>query len=55
MCFVRLAKRLNRHADDNLIDSLGLACVTGNSYSLVDMQSDAIANNLALVNLILPL
>ncbi len=37
-----------RHADNDLVDSLGLAGVTGNNYSLVEMKSGAIANNLAL-------
>jgi hypothetical protein len=46
---VRLAKRTNRHADNGLVDSLGLAGVTGYSYSLVDMQSDAVANKLAFI------
>ena len=49
MCFVRLAKRPNRHIDDDLVDSLGLTRVTGHSYSLVDMQSDAVADKLAFV------
>ena len=49
MCFVRLAKRPNRHADNDLVDSLGLAGVTGDSYSLVEMQSGPIANNLAFI------
>jgi len=39
MCFVRLGKRPNRSADNDLVDSLGLACVTGDSYSLIEMQS----------------
>jgi hypothetical protein len=49
LCFVRLAKRPNRYADDDLVDSLRLAGVTGHSYSLVDMQSGAVANDLAFV------
>jgi len=49
LCFIRLAKRPNRHADNNLVDRLGLACVTRDSHSLVDMQSGAIANDLAFV------
>jgi hypothetical protein len=49
LCFVRLAKRPNRHADYDLVDSLGLAGLTGDSYSLIDMQGGAIANNLARV------
>ena len=47
--FVRLAKRPNRHADNDLVDGLGLARVTGDSYSLVDMQSGTVANNLAFI------
>ena len=42
--FVRLAKSPNRHADNDLVDRLGLASVTGDSYSLIDMQSSAVAN-----------
>ena len=49
LCFVRLAKRSNRHAGDDLVDSLRLAGVTGDSYSLVQMQSGPIANNLAFI------
>ena len=49
LCFVRLTKRPNRHADNDLIDGLGLACVTGDNYSLVDMQRGAVANDLAFV------
>jgi hypothetical protein len=49
LTFVCLAKRPNRHADYDLVDSLGLAGVTGDSYSLIDMQGGAIANNLARV------
>src|ERR1700760_1302538 len=44
---VRLAERPNRHASDDLVDSLRLAGVTGDSDSLVEMQSDSGANNLA--------
>jgi transposase len=47
--FVRLAERPNRHADNDLIDSLRLAGVTGDSYSLVEMQIGPIANNLAFI------
>jgi hypothetical protein len=38
-----------------LVDSLRLAGVTGNSYSLIEMKSRAVAKNLALVeyNLVL--
>jgi hypothetical protein len=43
LCFVRLAKRSNRYADNDLIDSLGLAGVTCDSYSLIDMQRRAVA------------
>ena len=49
LCFVGLAKRPNRHADNDLVDSFGLARVTGDSYSLVDMQSGTVANNLAFI------
>ena len=49
MRFVRLAKSPNRHAYNDLDDSLGLARVTSDSYSLADMQSGAGANNLAFV------
>src|ERR1700693_2876754 len=49
LCFVRLAKRPNRNADDDLVDCLRLAGVTGDSYSLVEMQSGLIANNLAFI------
>jgi hypothetical protein len=47
--FVRLAERPNRHAYNDLVDSLGLAGVTGDSYSLVDMQSGGITNDLSFV------
>ena len=33
----------------NLVDGLGLASVTGDSYSLVEMQSGPSVNNLAFV------
>ena len=46
---VRLAERPNRHADNDLVDGLRLAGVTGDSYSLIEMQSGAVENNLALV------
>src|SRR3984893_11221463 len=49
LCFVRLAERPNRHAGNDLVDSLRLAGVTGDSYSLVKMQSGPIANNLAFI------
>ena len=39
LCFVRLAERPNRHADNDLVDGLGLAGVAGDSYSLIEMQS----------------
>jgi hypothetical protein len=44
-----LAERPNRHAGNDLVDSLRLAGVTGDSYSLVQMQSGPIANNLAYI------
>ena len=49
LCFVRLAERANRHAGNDLVDSLRLAGVTGDSYSLVEMQSGPIANNFAFI------
>jgi hypothetical protein len=49
LCFVRLAKRPNRNAHNHLVNSLRLARVTGDSYSQVDMQSGAVANNLSFV------
>jgi hypothetical protein len=49
LCLVRLAERPNRHAGNDLVDSLRLAGVTGDSYSLVEMQSGPIADNLALI------
>ena len=45
----RLAERPNRRAGNDLVDSLRLAGVTGDSYSLVEMQSGPIANNLAFI------
>src|ERR1700732_861537 len=53
LCLVRLAERPNRHAGNDLVDSLRLAGVTGDSYSLVQMQSGPIANNLAFIEYIL--
>jgi hypothetical protein len=47
LCLVRLAERPNRHAGNDLADCLRLAGVTGDSYSLVEMQSGSSANNLA--------
>jgi hypothetical protein len=49
LCLVRLAERPNRHAGNDLVDSLRLAGVNGDSYSLVEMQSGASANNLAFI------
>jgi hypothetical protein len=49
LCLVRLAERPNRHASNDLVDSLRLAGVTGDSYSLVEMQSGPSANNLAFI------
>ena len=49
MCFVRLAERTNWHVDDDLVDSLRVAGVNGDSYSLVEMQSGPISNNLAFI------
>src|ERR1700761_6346972 len=49
LCLVRLAERPNRHAGNDLVDSLRLAGVTGDSYSLVQMQSAPIANKLAFI------
>src|SRR6202048_1224551 len=49
LCLVRLAERPNRHAGNDLVYSLRLAGVTGDSYSLVQMQSGPIANNLAFI------
>jgi hypothetical protein len=55
-CFslVRPAKSANRHADKDLVYTLGLAGVNGDSYSLVEMKSGAIANDHALVEYDLP-
>jgi hypothetical protein len=39
----------NRHPDNDLVDSVGLAWLTDDSYSLVDMHIGTVANNLALV------
>src|ERR1700733_2861676 len=49
LCLVRLAERPNRHARNDLVDSLRLAGVTGDSYSLVEMQSGPSENNLAFI------
>jgi hypothetical protein len=49
LCFVHLAECPNWHADNDLVDCLCLARVTGHSYSLVDMQSGAVANDFAFV------
>src|SRR6202012_120100 len=49
LCLVRLAERPNRHAGNDLIDSLRLAGMPGDSYSLVQMQSGPSANNLAFI------
>src|SRR5271165_2303086 len=49
LCFVRLAKRANRHTDNDLGDSFRLTGVTGDSYSLVEMQGGPSANNLAFI------
>ena len=49
LCLVRLAERPNRHAGNDLVDSLGLAGVTGDSYSLIEMQSGTSANNLTFI------
>jgi hypothetical protein len=49
LCLVRLAERPNRHAGNDLVNSLCLAGVTGDSYSLVKMQRGPIANNLAFI------
>jgi hypothetical protein len=49
LCLVCLAERPNRHAGNVLVDSLRLTGVTGDSYSLVQMQSGPIANNLAFI------
>ncbi len=39
----------NRHAGNDLVDSLRLAGLPGDSHSLVDMQRDPVANNLAFI------
>jgi hypothetical protein len=54
LCLVRLAERPNRHAGDDLVDSLRLAGVTGDGDSLINMQSGAVANNLAFIEYDLP-
>ena len=43
------AERQNRHTGNDLVDSLRVAGVTSNSYSLIEMQSGSVANNLALI------
>src|SRR5690349_20597374 len=49
LCLVRLAECPYRHAGNDLVHSLRLAGVTGDSYSLIEMKSGATANNLSLV------
>jgi hypothetical protein len=49
VCSLRLAKRPNRHTDNDLVDSFRLAGVTGDSYSLVEMRRATITNNLAFI------
>ena len=49
LCLVRLAERPNRHAGNDLVDSLRLTGVTGDSYSMVEMESGSIANKFAFV------
>jgi hypothetical protein len=49
LCFIRLVERPNLDADNDLVDSLGLAGVTVDNYSLIEMQSGPMANNLAAV------
>jgi hypothetical protein len=49
LCFVRLAKRANRHTDNDLVDSFPLAGVTGDSQTLIEMKTGAIASNLTSV------
>jgi hypothetical protein len=49
LSFVRLAERPNGHTGNDLIDSLRLADVIGDGYSLVEMQSGPIANNLPVI------
>src|ERR1700675_3086661 len=49
LCLVRLAERPNRHTGNDLVDGFGLAGVTGDSYSLVEMQSGPNANDLAFI------
>jgi hypothetical protein len=54
LCLVRLAERPNRHAGNDLVDSLRLAGMTGDGYSLVEMKSDAMRIVSPLPNKILP-
>jgi hypothetical protein len=49
LCLVRLAERPYRHAGNDLVDCLRLAGVTGDSNSLVEMQTDPIVNKLAFI------
>jgi hypothetical protein len=49
LCLVRLAERPYRHAGNDLVDSLRLAGVTGDGYSLVEMQRALSANDLAFI------
>jgi hypothetical protein len=49
LCLVRLAKRANRHANNDPVDSLSLAGVTGDSHSLIAMKSGGVANYLTFV------
>jgi hypothetical protein len=49
LCFVRLPEGPNRYADNDLVESLGLAGVTGHGYSLIEVKTGAVANNLAIV------
>ena len=47
--FVSLTERANRHADNHLVYRFGLACVTGDCDSLIDMQGAAVAKHLAFI------
>ena len=49
LCFVSQAERPNRRAGNDLVDSLRLAGMTGDSHCLVEMQSGPISNNLAFI------
>src|SRR5271163_3784869 len=51
---VGLAEGFDRYADNHLVDRLALGGVTGDSYSLVDMESSS-QNDLAFVERQLPL